>query len=100
MDEFERICCRVYFAVDAYNLIEYLITNGLLANLFAEHAAIYGNGDSNRFNAMCRRNLGSVLPRLSICLPPSLEAIAAMALGVSRQHTKSVKSAFIADMLG
>ncbi|KAK7432250.1 hypothetical protein QQZ08_001195 [Neonectria magnoliae] len=61
LDKFEKICRKVYFAVDDYTDVDFIIANGFLSYVFAEHVVIFGT-ESSRSNS-------------------SMEVVAALTLG-------------------
>ncbi|KPM41083.1 hypothetical protein AK830_g5462 [Neonectria ditissima] len=61
LEKFEEICRKVYFAVDDYTELDFIIANGFLSYVFAEHVVVYGTESSRTY--------------------PSMEAIAALTLG-------------------
>lgn len=65
-------------------MIDYIITNGFLSNIFAEHALVEGDANSKNQYTQCRINMGRALDRLPFFLPASRKVIAALALGVSK----------------
>lgn len=84
LDRFADICRKVYFAVDDYSQIDFILANGYLSWIFGEHVISSGTTkDYNKYCLMCRKNLHGALLRLPLVLPPSMETIAALALGVS-----------------
>lgn len=88
LQKFEDICRRVYFAVDSYSEIDFVLTTGFLSYMFAEHAASEGITSSRDHLQRCQKSLAKALSRLPIMLPPSMEVIAALALAVC--HSRAI----------
>ena len=82
LEKFTEICRKVYFAVDQYSEVEFILANGFLYYIFAEHVAVSGNVDYGEYFCICRKNLHDGLMRLPLFLPASMEVIAALTLGV------------------
>lgn len=78
----------MYFAVDNYTETEYLLANGYLSYVFAEHFIATGDHRSGEYCRMCRTNLHRTLARMPFLMPATMESIAALALGVCRPHLK------------
>lgn len=83
LEKFNEICRKVYFAVDDYNEVDFILANGYLSCIFAEHVISTGMKDYKEHCLICRSNLHGALLRLPLLLPPSMETIAALTLGVS-----------------
>lgn len=75
-------CRKVYFAIDDYDSFDLALANGYLYYVFAEHAIDSGSEASGGYSDQCRTNLHDTLEQLPLLLPPSLEAAAALTLGV------------------
>lgn len=82
LTRFADICQKVYFAVDDYNEIEFILANGYLCYIFCEHAAGSGREDYRDYSQLCEKNMFKAFKRLPLLLPTSTEVIAAMTLGV------------------
>jgi hypothetical protein len=72
----------VYFAVDDYSDLDFIIANEYLSYIFAEHVVVTGIQDYAGYSRLCSKNLQQALSRLPLLLPASMEAIAALMLGV------------------
>ena len=72
----------MYFAVDDYSEVDLILANGYLSYIFSEHVVVSGLQDYGGYCRLCRKNLDSALSRLPLLLPPSMEVIAALTLGV------------------
>ncbi|KAK1983625.1 hypothetical protein LZ30DRAFT_713819 [Colletotrichum cereale] len=81
LQEFEGICRKVYFAVDGYSEIEFILATGFLSYMFAEHTVSEGIKRSRDHLELCQRSLGRALSLLPIMLPPSMEVVAALTIG-------------------
>ncbi|KAM5349179.1 hypothetical protein ACJ41O_009002 [Fusarium nematophilum] len=81
LDKFEEICCKVYFAINDYSEAEFIIANGFLSYIFAEHAVVYGIESSREHSYLCRSNVDTALQLLPMLLPASMEVVAALTLG-------------------
>ncbi|KAF4979130.1 hypothetical protein FZEAL_4620 [Fusarium zealandicum] len=81
LEKFEEICCKVYFVVNDYTQVDFIIANSFLSYMFAEHAVIYGVDSSQQNCNLCRSNLGTSLSRLPLLLPASMEVVVALTLG-------------------
>ena len=83
LERFADICRKVYFAVDDYSQIDFILANGYLSCIFGEHGIATGSKVYDEYYLCCRENLHSTLLRLPLLLPPSMETIGALTLGVS-----------------
>ncbi|KZL68112.1 fungal specific transcription factor domain protein [Colletotrichum tofieldiae] len=81
LQKFEDICRKVYFAVESYSEIDFVLTIGFLSYMFAEHTVAEGIASSRDHFRLCQRSLARALSLLPIMLPPSMEVIAALTLG-------------------
>jgi hypothetical protein len=75
----------VYFAVDDYSDIDFMLANGYLHYVFIEHFFASGTTAYKKYCCLCRFNLESTFRRLPLILPANMETIAALTLGVSRE---------------
>ena len=82
LETFSDICRKIYFAIDDYNEIEFILANGYLSYIFCEHISVSGLSDYQEYSRLCRENLQTACARLPLLLPPSMEVIAALTLGV------------------
>ncbi|OHW94346.1 C6 transcription factor [Colletotrichum incanum] len=81
LQKFEDTCRKVYFAVDNYSEIDFVLTAGFLSYMFAEHTISEGISSSRDHFQLCQRSLARALSLLPIMLPPTMEVIAALTLG-------------------
>lgn len=69
--------------MDGCSQIDYILANGYLSYIFFEHQLISGRLDYAEYSRICRNNLNDALTKLPHLIPSSMEAIAALTLGVS-----------------
>lgn len=81
---FEDLCHKVYFAVDEYTHVDYILVVGFLSYMFSEHRVVTGTESSADHGQMCRDALSEALSRLPFILPSTLEVIAALLMAVSQ----------------
>lgn len=86
LQRFTDICQKVYFAVDDYSEIDFILANGYLSYMFFEHVVLSARQDYQEYCQQCRQNLHGALSQLPILLPASMEVIAALTLGVCSLH--------------
>ena len=84
ISKFEDMCRNVYFAVDGYNQIDYILANGFLMYMFSEHGVSTAMQFSKNYSQACRDALADALQRLPLILPPTLEVIAALLIAVGQ----------------
>ena len=82
LEKFTEICRKVYFAVDDYSEIDFILVNGYLSYIFSEHVVISGLEEYREYCRICRENFHNALLRLPLLLPVSMETIAVLTLGV------------------
>ncbi|KAF6842781.1 C6 transcription factor [Colletotrichum musicola] len=80
LERFADVCRRVYFALDDYNEVDFVLANGYLAYLFAETLLSSGMEASRGHWQMCRKNLHDAVSRLPLLLPASADVIAALTI--------------------
>lgn len=81
-ERFTSICQKVYFAVDGYSELEFILANGYLSYLSFEYFVASGLEEYNEYCNLCWKNLVNAFARLPLILPASMETIAVLALGV------------------
>ncbi|WQF88867.1 hypothetical protein CDEST_13881 [Colletotrichum destructivum] len=81
LQKLEDTCRKVYFAVDSYSEIDFVLTTGFLSYMFAEHTVSEGSASSRDHFQLCQRSLAKALSILPIMLPPSMEVIAVLTFG-------------------
>lgn len=80
---FTEICRKVYFAIEDYIETDLIIANAYLAHVFTEFVAVTGqHAEYREYAALCHKNLEAALLRLPLLLPATMEAVAALTLGV------------------
>ena len=72
----------MYFAVDDYSKVDFILANGYLSYAFSEHVVVYGISDYREYSRLCRTNFHNTLSQLPLLLPASMEIVAALTLGV------------------
>lgn len=80
---FTDICRKVYFAVEEYGEVDFILANAYLKYVFAEHIVVSGRQDFRKYCELCEHNFHDSLSRLPLLLPTSMEVIAILTLGVS-----------------
>ncbi|KAF2877676.1 hypothetical protein BDV95DRAFT_535423 [Massariosphaeria phaeospora] len=81
LENFAEICRKVYFAVDDYSEIEFVLANAYLSYVFSEHIVSSGLQEYREYCQVCRNNLNIALARLPLLVPATMEAVAALLLG-------------------
>ncbi|KIW09779.1 hypothetical protein PV08_11879 [Exophiala spinifera] len=81
LEKFSEICQKVYFAVDEYNDLEFILANGYLSYISFEYFVASGIQEYNEYCNLCWKNLVNAFARLPLILPQSMESIAVLALG-------------------
>jgi hypothetical protein len=82
LQKFTKICHSLYFPTGDHDLIDLVIGNGYLSYMFSEHANLSNLQEYKDFGYLCRSNLRYALLRMPLLLKPSMESIAALAIGV------------------
>ncbi|KAF4920407.1 hypothetical protein CGCVW01_v006905 [Colletotrichum viniferum] len=80
IEYFEEVCRKMYFAIDDYTEIDFVLANGYLTYIFAEHLITIGLNDYREHWLMCRKNLHDAVARLPLLLPAAMDAVAALTL--------------------
>lgn len=80
------ICQKLFFAVDDYGAVEWILANGYLSYIFFEHIVVTGRAEYKVHCCLCRSNMYAALGKLPLLLPASMEMVAALVLGVWRSH--------------
>lgn len=87
VETFTAICQKVYFALDGYSEIEFALANGYLYSLMIEYGAhLADECETDRWlehTTRYQQNFQISISRLPLCLPPTIEAVAALTMGVS-----------------
>ena len=82
LQAYEDICRKVCFAIDDYTDVEFIVANGFLSYVFAEHALSTGAQSSREHCQLSRMCLSGALLRLPYVLPASAEVISSLVFGV------------------
>jgi hypothetical protein len=77
-----ELCQKVYFSVEEYSEIDFILANGHLSYTFFQHVMTSGRPDFFEHACLCRTNVDSALSRLPLILPATMNVIAALTLGV------------------
>ncbi|KAH8811210.1 hypothetical protein F5884DRAFT_781508 [Xylogone sp. PMI_703] len=94
LSKFTDICQKVFFAVNGYSEVEFILANSCLMWLFSEYAVISGQPKFRDYAIQCTKNVESALKRLPFLLPASMEVIAALVIGAL--HAIEVSKAVLA----
>ncbi|KAH7195492.1 hypothetical protein DER44DRAFT_814196 [Fusarium oxysporum] len=86
LDVFLDICNKVYFRVEDHTEAEFIIANSFLSYVFAEYAVIHGDAKTQEYCRFYRSKVGNGLTKLTLLATPSMELIAALALGTLGYH--------------
>ncbi|KAK7192499.1 C6 transcription factor [Paraphaeosphaeria sporulosa] len=87
LDRFTNICQNLYFSVQDYSEIEFILANGFLSYVFFEHVVVSGRSDYAQYSRCCRDNLNTALSQLPLLIPSSIEVVAALTLGPYTERT-------------
>ena len=79
---FAEICRKVYFAVEDYDDVDFILANGYLYYMFSEHVIVSGLNENREYYTLCRENFHNAFSRLPLLLSPSMKVVAALTLGV------------------
>lgn len=83
LETFTDICKKVYFAVDEYSDIEFLLANGYLAYIFAEYVIVRKAEEYKEYSLLCRDNFHNGFAQLPLLLQPSMELVALLTIGTN-----------------
>lgn len=75
LTEFTQICQNVYFSVDSYSEIDYILANGYLSYLFFEYLVVSEQSNLAEYSQLCRKNLDISLAKLPILTPSSMNGM-------------------------
>lgn len=88
-EDFTESCRRVYFATEDFSLATFIVVNAGLYYLFLEKYIMIEEknkvglaSEYLAYHHLCRDNLETGLANLSLFLPPKMETIEALLLGV------------------
>ncbi|KAL6800912.1 hypothetical protein GGI42DRAFT_327153 [Trichoderma sp. SZMC 28013] len=76
-----EICQKVYFSVNGYTEVDFILANGSFYWLYAEYAIISKQPKFHEYSRQCCENFQDAFSRLPFLLPASMEVIAALAMG-------------------
>ncbi|KAI3329398.1 hypothetical protein HD806DRAFT_285119 [Xylariaceae sp. AK1471] len=83
LERFTDICQKVYFAVDQYSELDFILANSYLSYVFYEYIVATGKHEYQNYCRQYRQNAQIALSQLPLLLPPSIEAVAALVFGAS-----------------
>ncbi|KAI3343016.1 fungal-specific transcription factor domain-containing protein [Ustulina deusta] len=83
LDRFTDICQKVYFAVEDYSQLDFILANSYLSYIFSEYIAVTGKQEYQDHYRRCRQNAQVALSQLPLLLPATIEAVATLAFGAS-----------------
>ena len=90
MDDFAKLCQRVYFSTEDYSDAIFILVNAGLYYIFVEQG--FNSKDPTAksqyhvYRQMCQVNLETALSRLPLLLPGKSESIEALLIGVRQVH--------------
>ena len=84
----------MYFAIEDYKEVDFILANGYLYWLFAEYGIVSDSETYLAYCKQCRYNLHNTLVQLPLLLQPSMKLIVALTMGV---RTKVCVPCFAAD---
>jgi hypothetical protein len=82
LQRFTEICRKVYFAVEAYSDIDYLLANGFLYLVMSQYEVNFAGPDLAKHRQTCWNNFEDAVMRLPLLMNPSTDVIAALVLAV------------------
>ncbi|KAI1261042.1 fungal-specific transcription factor domain-containing protein [Xylariaceae sp. FL1019] len=83
LETFTNICRKVYFAVDGYSDIDFILANGYLSYVFSEYTGYTGEHDLRAYCKLCRQNAQLALTRIPLLLPATMETVGALLFGAT-----------------
>ncbi|KAI8953772.1 fungal-specific transcription factor domain-containing protein [Xylaria longipes] len=83
LEKFTELCQKVYFAIDEYSQLDFILANSYLSYIFSEYIIVTGKNNYQEYYTRCRQNAQVALSRLPLVLPATIEAIAALTFGTS-----------------
>ncbi|KAE8451664.1 hypothetical protein EG329_003121 [Mollisiaceae sp. DMI_Dod_QoI] len=81
LEMFAEICRKVYFAVEDYDDVDFILANGYLYYMFSEHVIVSGLDENREYYTLCRENFQNAFSQLPLLLSPSMKVVAALTLG-------------------
>lgn len=82
LEKFTELCQKVYFAVEEYSQLDFILANSYLSYIFSEYVIATGKHNYQEYYTKCRQNAQVALSRLPLVLPATMEAVAALTFGV------------------
>lgn len=82
LEQFTETCQKVCFAVDEYSQLDFILANSYLSYIFSEYITVTGEHGFQDYYRRCRQNAQLALSQLPFLLPATVEAVAALTLGV------------------
>ncbi|KAI0183892.1 hypothetical protein EV127DRAFT_445642 [Xylaria flabelliformis] len=83
LEKFTELCQKVYFAVDEYTQLDFVLANSYLSYIFSEYIVATGKTNYTQFYTQCRQNAQVALSRLPLLLPTTIETVAALTFGAT-----------------
>ncbi|KAI0468679.1 fungal-specific transcription factor domain-containing protein [Xylaria cf. heliscus] len=83
LDRFTEICQKVYFAVDEYSQLDFILANGYLSYIIPEYIVATDNYAYHEYYVRYRQNAQMALSRLPLLLPATIDSVAVLAFGTS-----------------
>ncbi|KAI1733607.1 fungal-specific transcription factor domain-containing protein [Xylaria scruposa] len=83
LERFTELCQKVYFAIDEYTQLDFILANSYLSYIFSEYIVATGKVKYKRFYSQCRQNAQVALSRLPLLLPTTVETVAALTFGAT-----------------
>ncbi|KAH8167774.1 hypothetical protein CIB48_g445 [Xylaria polymorpha] len=83
LEKFTELCQKVYFAVEEYSQLDFILANSYLSYIFSEYVIATGKHNYQEYYTKCRQNAQVALSRLPLVLPATMEAVAALTFGAS-----------------
>ncbi|KAI1750974.1 fungal-specific transcription factor domain-containing protein [Xylaria castorea] len=81
LEKFTELCQKVYFAVDEYTQLDFILANSYLSYIFSEYIVTAGKQNHKEYYTRCRQNAQLALSRLPLLLPATIETVAALTFG-------------------
>lgn len=84
IEDFIESCRKVYFATEDFSVATFIIVNAGLYYLFQEKSVVdeARSAEFIEYHYLCRDNLETALASLPLLMPPRMDTIEALMLGV------------------
>ena len=84
VEDFIESCRKVYFATEDFSVATFIIVNAGLYYLFQEKSVLdeARSAEFIEYHYLCRDNLETALSNLPLLMPPRMDTIEALMLGV------------------